>query len=208
MKHLSPATLLDAVESAAQLPAEEARHLRECGACRAEVDALRAVVARAAADHAPEPPALFWDHFAARVSAAVRTGSPSPESASWFGRLPRPLTTWAAVAAAALLIVSAIWRVTLQAPTPVGPRPQVTVTTAAGDPAATALAASPADNVDADERWAVVRIAAEDLAWDDAHDAGIGARPGDAEGVALELTADERSELVRLLDRELKRNGV
>ena len=65
-----------------------------------------------------------------------------------------------------------------------------------------------ADNVDADERWAVVRVAAEDLAWEDVQEAGIAASPGAAEDVALRLTADERSELARLLDQELKRNGV
>jgi hypothetical protein len=64
------------------------------------------------------------------------------------------------------------------------------------------------DNPDTDARWAVVRVAAEDLAWEDVRDAGIAATPGAAEGVALELTADERSELARLLDREMKRNGV
>jgi len=62
--------------------------------------------------------------------------------------------------------------------------------------------------VDADERWAVVRAAAEDLAWEDVQAAGIAASPGATEDVVLQLTADERSELARLLDQELKRNGV
>ncbi len=209
MKHLSHATLLDAIESPSPLAPPQARHLQECAACRADVDRLRAVLARAAGDRAPEPSPLFWDHFTARVSAALRAVSVSPESTSWVGRLQRPLTTWAvAVTATVLVILSVVWRVTLHAPTPVGPVTPAPAMTAAGNRAASALVAPAADNVDADERWAVVRVAAEDLAWEDVHDAGIGARPGAAEGVALELTAEERSELARLLDRELKRNGV
>jgi hypothetical protein len=53
-----------------------------------------------------------------------------------------------------------------------------------------------------------VRAAAEDIAWEDVQEAGISAVPGSAEGVALELSADERLELARLLDHEMKRNGV
>ncbi len=210
MKHLSRATLLEAIESPAQLPAPDARHLRECSGCRAQVDALRAVLARAAGDRAPEPSPLFWEHFAARVSAAVRSEPMPRTSSAWVSRLSRPMTTWAvAVVAAVLVIVSVVWRVTLHAPTPVGPGPMPAATaSSAATPGATALVAPPADNLDADERWAVVRVAAEDLAWEDVHDAGIGARPGAAEAVALELTAAERSELARLLDRELKRNGA
>jgi hypothetical protein len=64
--------------------------------------------------------------------------------------------------------------------------------------------------VDADEdpAWAVVRAAADDLPWEEAHAAGLSARPDAVEGLALELTAEERLELARLLGQELKRNGV
>ena len=64
------------------------------------------------------------------------------------------------------------------------------------------------DNIEADEAWAVVRAAAEGLAWEDAHAVGISAYPGSAEGIALELTAEERAELGRLLNTEMKRSGV
>ena len=64
------------------------------------------------------------------------------------------------------------------------------------------------DDADTDEAWAVVRTAAIDLNWDDVREAGISAHPGDVERVALELSADERVELVRLLGEDLKRNGV
>ena len=68
-------------------------------------------------------------------------------------------------------------------------------------------AASDESDVDADEAWAVVRVAAQDLRWEEAHAAGLTAYPGSAEGLALELTADERFELVRLLDAGTRQKG-
>ena len=56
--------------------------------------------------------------------------------------------------------------------------------------------------------WAVVRTAVEGVTWEDVHRAGIAPRPGSAERVALELNADERAELRRLLDEEIKRTGA
>lgn len=202
MKHLTRAELLDVVESR-ELPAARNRHLEQCRACRARADALRAVLARAADDRVPEPSPLFWEHFANRVSEAVRTESMAPDSTPWLGRLRRPLATWAVAAAAAVLVIlTVVWRATLHAPT----MPRVAQTVATPDGAPREVPAL--DNPDADERWAVVRAAAEDLAWEDVHDAGISARPGSTDGVVLELTADERLELARLLDHEMKRNGV
>ena len=208
MKHLTRTELLEAVESPAQGPSRHARHLDECAACREEVAALRAVLARAADDPLPEPSPLFWDHFSARVAEAVRGESISAR-ASWLSHVRRPLTTWAVAAATLVLaIMTVLWRATLHAPSPAGP-PTMPSSVASTAPARSdGLAPLPVDNPDTDARWAVVRVAAEDLAWDDVRDAGISADPGAAEGVALELTADERSELARLLNRELKRNGV
>jgi hypothetical protein len=208
MKHLTHAELLEAVESPAQAPSQHARHLDECAACRADVEALRAVLARAADDRLPEPSPLFWDHFTTRVSEALRD-EPIPSSAPWLSRLQRPLTTWAVVAAALVLaIVTVLWRATLHAPSSIAPAPMSTTVASTAPARSDDVAPLPADNPDTDARWAVVRVAAEDLAWDDVHDAGISADPGAAEGVALELTAAERSELARLLDRAMKRNGV
>ena len=205
MNHLTHDELLDAAESP-QVPAAHTGHLRECASCRESVESFRAVLARAADDRLPEPSPLFWDHFSARVSEAVRGAGSSPEPSSWLTPLRRPLTTWAmAGAALVLVIVTVVWRATLHAPSPLGPH--LTPSTIATSPSAN-LPATAADNPDADARWAVVRVAAEDLRWEDVRDAGIAATPGDAEGVALELTADERSELARLLARELKRNGA
>jgi hypothetical protein len=202
MKHLTDTELLDAIELP-QASAAHARHLQECAACRREADALRAVRLAAAEDHTPDPSPLFWDHFSARVSEAVRAESNAPGTPPWFSRLQPPRATWAVVAAAAVLVIlTVVWRATLHAPATPGTMPAVAIN------AMPAPERPLADNPDADERWAVVRAAAEDLAWEDVHEAGISAVPGSAEGVALELTADERRELARLLDQEMKRNGV
>lgn len=203
MRHLTRAELLDVAESS-ELPVAHARHLEQCNTCRVEADGLRGVLARAADDPVPEPSPLFWEHFANRVSEAVRAESIAPDSTPWVGRLQRPLATWAVVAGAAVLVIlTVVWRATLHAPT----MPRVAQTVVTPDSAASNQMPA-VDNPDADERWAVVRAAAEDLAWEDVHEAGISARPGSTDGVVLELTADERSELARLLDHEMKRNGV
>ena len=62
-----------------------------------------------------------------------------------------------------------------------------------------------ADDIDADDAWAVVRNVADQVEWDDAHDAGISTRPDAAERMTAELTTREQSELARLLQRELNR---
>lgn len=209
MTHLSNAELVDLIEDAAgaQLPDERRRHADGCPSCRVRVDGLRAVLERALADEETQPSPLFWDHFAARVAEAVRhetPGADQPPAARW----PVPArATWAAVAAmAVLMMLAVVWRATLHAPDSVG---RATTTVEAPGPRLhDAASASLRDEVDADEAWAVVRTAAEGLGWDDAQAAGISAHPGSAEGVALELTAEERSELGRLLAAEMKRRGA
>jgi len=209
MKHLSRAELVDFIEASPRMPAGRTRHVSTCDECRAEADALRSMRALAATDEIPEPSPLFWDHFSARVADAVREETPGEDATAWM-RWPRaPLATWAAAATMAVLVMmTVVWRTTLHAPAPsMGP---AMAGAAAGNgtvPLAAAAAGGEGD-VDADEAWAVVRVAAQDLRWEEAHAAGLSAHPGAAEGLALELTADERSELARLLDKELKHTGV
>jgi hypothetical protein len=114
--------------------------------------------------------------------------------------------TWAtAVSIVTLIAAITIWRATLHAPSPAFP---VTRQASVADVVLPGPGVSDADDVDADEAWAVVRAAAVDLNWDDVHAAGIAAHPGDVEKVALELNADERHELARLLHEDLKHNGA
>ena len=207
MTHLTHDELLDAAESP-RAPSQHAAHLDGCATCRDEVESLRVVLARAADDRVPEPSPLFWDHFSTRVSDAIRDHASTRETGSWVVRLQHPVTRWATAGAALVLVIlTVVWRATLHAPSPVGPQPAVS-TIASTAPTSADLAGPAADNPDSDARWAVVRVATENLAWEDVRDAGIVATPGAAEGVALELTADERSALARLLDREMKRKGA
>lgn len=204
MKHLTTAELIDLVESSPELPAARARHATTCAECRAEADTLRAVLALAVADDVPSPSPLFWDHFSSRVAEALR----GEEPATATGWLRRPLTRWAAAGTmAALVILTVVWRATVYAPDHVK-----TPSTAAAVDDRNAPSASPAilatDDANDDEAWAIVRAAADDLHWDDAQAAGLSARPAAIEGLALELSAAERTELARLLNEELKRNGV
>lgn len=198
MKHLDESQLVDLAEGGLDAPAAE--HVEECDACRARVALLREALTDAQTDERFEPSPLFWDHFSARVSDAIRGEEPLPEPPGWTTWLRNPATAWATTASIAiLLMVGALWRATLNAPV----FPTVTA------PASNAAAAPPAaDDVDRDDAWAMVRSAADGLAWEDVTAAGITAHPGSAEGVAMELTADERAELARLIESDMKGSGA
>ncbi len=199
MKHLSRAELVDLIDASASLPAERSQHVEACAQCREEVELLRAVRSLAAADEAPEPSPLFWDHFCARVAEELRR---EPVPAPRHRWISVPFATWAVAATivVVLLTSTAVWRTTVHAPAP-----HVPAQMSAPSDLATV---EPADDVDSDEAWAVVRAATADLAWEDAHEAGITPRPGEIENVALQLNAAERIELERLLDEDMKRNGA
>ena len=209
MTHLNDAELVDLIENAPQLPANRRQHAESCPTCRSQSEALRTTLAEAVLDSPPEPSPLYWDHFATRVSAAIRAEAPGSAAPRLFHR---PVVTLAAAASVALFVVMlGVWRATLDAPAPT--RVAVNGTTeaplGAGNPALEVPSRmNDSDDIEADETWAVVRTAAEDLAWEDAHAVGISAHPGSAEGIALELTPEERTELARLLDGELKRSGA
>lgn len=201
MKHLSRTEFIDLLDSPSALPPDRVRHVETCAECRAQLDALRETTRAALEDVGAEPSPLFWDHFAARVTAAVRDEPAPAAPAPW---LRAPMLTWATAASIImLLVVGTVWRTTVHAPGQAAPVARLTPT-----PDIMLTAPRVADDVDDDEAWAVVRAAAVDLDWDDVHAAGISAHPGDVENVALELSAEERAELARLLDQDLKRNGA
>lgn len=207
MNHLSQPELIDFVEDAAALPAERVRHASSCETCREAVDALRATLDLAAADDVPAPSPLYWDHLSSRIGDAVRD-EPAPRSQG-HGPWRWAIGTWGVATTATLLALMLILRATVHAPVPAGPPDaRSTPGTTAAPVSAAIVPVEPVLNADDDEAWAVVRVAADDLGWDEAHAAGLAARPGSAEGIALELTAEERIELGRLLGPELKRNGV
>ena len=211
MRHLNRAELVDFIEASPLLPAGRARHASTCNQCRAEADALGSTRALATTDEVPEPSPLFWDHFSARVTDAVREEEPGRDldAAAATGWRRSPFATWAAVATMAVLVMmTVVWRTTLHAPAPAMGSAVSGAAAGKGTVAPAVAAAGDESDVETDEAWAVVRAAAQDLRWEEAHAAGLSAHPGAAEGLALELTADERSELARLLDKELKHTGV
>jgi hypothetical protein len=200
--------------AAPALPADRLRHLETCEPCRTRWQALRASIDEARSDEAPEPSPLFWDFFAARVADAIRHESPAgvaPAPRTWEWRRHQ-LAQWAIAASIATLVMMAVvWRATLQAPDPPGSSSAVRIAAGRAEGAGVGASAPGGlipDDVEKDAAWAVVRTAAEGLRWEDAHAAGITAGPGAAEGLALELTNDERAELARLIDTEMKRRGA
>jgi len=196
--HLSRAEFVDLIESSPALAPERAQHLKHCQRCRERAETLRSVRAMTSADDMPEPSPLFWDHFSARVAEQLRSEPAPAPSPRWS---PVPYATWAVAGVVIVLLISTVvWRTTLHAPSPATP--------AQLSAAVDVVSVDPVDDLDNDEAWAVVRAATADLAWEDAHDAGISAHPGDVENAALQLNSAERIELERLLDEDMKRNGA
>jgi hypothetical protein len=124
-----------------------------------------------------------------------------PATISWRERLWRPGTAWAAGIASVALAVAISHSMLPRAPLNTASSIVLKAPTAAAVSAGLELP----DDIDADDAWAVVRNVADQVEWDDAHDAGISTRPDAAERMTAELTAREQSELARLLQRELNR---
>jgi hypothetical protein len=204
MTHLSDTEFVDLVDGV--LPAARAAHVTRCDTCRNQVDAMRAVLSAAASD-VPEPSPLFWAHLSENVRGAV--AEQPIERAGWFGWLHIGRAWPAAAALATLVLIVGIWRAM---PTPshrtAVPGTAVTITPPTASVTSSGNDADIDDDIDADEAWALVRTVADDVPWDQTHDAGISARPGAAERIALQLSPAERKELARLLEDELRRSGA
>ena len=187
MTHLADGRIADAVEGA--LDADGLAHLTACAACTRRVDAARAMLEAVRGVPAADPSPMFWQHFGARVDAAINRPAPAR---TW-------LIPWRAgwLAAAAVILLSAIGFHQF-APAP-----------GAGDPpVAPRLATSSDAAADDDEAWEVMRSLAGDLDYDDMVAAGMEPRPGSVDGAATELSSEEQAELVRLIQDELKRTGA
>jgi hypothetical protein len=192
MNHLTPDELIDAVEGT--LDPALRTHLTRCAACGEEAARLHAILQEAKAIDIPEPSPLFWDHFSTRVRAAIETEQ-APER-SW---LPDWLRWQVLAPVAALALLVAALSVSMpRAPEPV-PVPEI----AAADPAA-AVEDLAMMGV---EEWAVVSAIVGTVEFDQAREAGIAVKPGDAERIALQLNAAEQQELVRLIKEEMQKAG-
>lgn len=195
-RHLTDAELVDCVGHA--LPQQRAAHLETCEMCRGRVALLRATieeVERADPDDVPEPSPLFWDQLSRRVSDAIAE-EPPVRRFTWMGLVP--------VAAALVLFVGtlSVW-IQKRSVTP----PDAASVARVESPQTAIDADAPLD-LDADMEWSLVQVAADDLEWESVSDAGIGAKPGSAERVAIEMSAAERRELERLIEVEIKQTGA
>jgi len=202
MRHLDEAELVDAVDGV--LSASREAHLQQCATCTGRAQALRDAMRglQRATDAVPEPSPFFWEHFSRRVHDAVREDRVATQATGWWrpGRL-------AALAAAAAVVIAAATTVILKPSRLSDDRRAEPV--AVGQQQATSDQTQPgALDVDSDPDWALVRAVADDLRWEDAPEAGINARPGAADSVAVEMSPAERQELARLIEDELKRAGA
>lgn len=201
MSHLSHDELLAAAEGRTAPPG----HLAACASCRSEVEALAAVLREVTSVQVPEPSPVFWEHFSARVrerteeEAAGQTpaANQKPGGYTWAWRFAA-----AAVTAIALLVAGGRlleWRPSTPA---VPARPAAMAQAAAA--AATPVSADEAPA--ADEAWGAFDAVASEA--DSTGDAFATTAPGLAEDAVLQLTDEERGELIRLLENELARRGA
>lgn len=190
MTHLREEEVVDLIEG--QLSAERSRHAEACASCRSQAEMLGAVLRTVRVDDVPEPSPLFWEHLSARVAERIDAG-PAP-ARDWTGWLSAGRMRVAIAAVALVLIAGITWRTLL----PGGP--QVTEQTVEESAVDT-------EKIEADA-WELVEAAADDLDLDDLHALGINVRPDSADRMVLELTEQERLELARLLEDEMKRTGA
>jgi len=204
MTHLDPVQLVDLLEGNA--PPAAVAHLEECRECTAQLSSLRSEMAAISADHAPEPSPFFWEHFSRGVNERID----APPS-GWMHWTSQPRLA-AALAGVVLLIGVALGARMLITP---HVTTEITTTAAAGPGSGDSVTGSqgstveaPPDDVESDGAWAVVRTAAQDLAYEDAAAEGIAPQPGSAEIAVLRMSSEERAELARLIENELKRTGA
>jgi hypothetical protein len=202
MRHLNEEDLIDLAEDAR--PEGSAPHLVSCESCRRQLADLRAVMSAAVGVEVPEPSPLFWQHLSARVREAVS----NEDRASASARVP-PWLGWRAVvpsvAVAAVVLAAAI---TLRMELPravVGPK-GLTPHSAAVEEATPG-----ADDVVSladDASLGLIAGLAGDLDWDAGVEAGLSTQVGAVDRAVLELSANERMELQRILKEELSRSGA
>jgi hypothetical protein len=200
MAHLSPEELCDLIEvegHAEVSPSSQRIHLTECSACQLRLDDAKKVLALVSDVAVPEPSPLFWDHLSVRVRDAVRLEREAPASPwkGWLSWRTWPTGQAVAVGAVASVVVLAsavaIWR---ESPSPTAP-----ISTAAGDQLGAGDAPLPEDEAS----LSLLAGLAGELSWEDVSEAGLSMRRGTVESVMMELTAEERLELQRLLQKEL-----
>jgi hypothetical protein len=180
--HLTPQLIVEAIDGT--LGAAARAHLGACGACRAEVDRVGAILQEAeSAAPVREPSPLFFDHFEDRVREATSTIPVSSQVPRWDAWWRPAVLVGAALAVIAVMVV---------APRLMPPAP-------AADLVIAELDSAPAMDI---ESWDLVVSLTDDLGWDDVQQV---ARPkaGVADAVIDELSPQERAAFVKLLKQEM-----
>lgn len=200
MNHLSRSEFVDVAEN--RLGGDRLRHLDACADCRREALALTDTLAAIRTEDVPEPSPLFWDHLSARISEAI-DHEPLPQPA-WLRWLPlgrvRVAAAGLALVVFALLAGYVGWISRSLTQPPPSLVEQTLQDTETVDPDVLDASLPP-------DAWDVIAAAAGQLEIEEAHEAGLAPRPGPVERVTLDLTPQERGELLRLIEDEMKGNG-
>jgi hypothetical protein len=171
------------------------RHLDRCPACRDALATARAALSTTQVD-TPEPSPLFWDHFSARVRAAIEAEPRPPRS--WWEAWRTSAVAFACTMMLAVGLLGLLREGIHQ------PRATSTAT-------ATLDTADPVDTANDDPALDFLADAASDVLPDaadvNAVDSGLDVRPQAIDHAMTSLSADERAELGRLLQDALKRVG-
>jgi hypothetical protein len=180
MTHLTSDELIDAMDGV--LAQERQAHASECGACRRQLDELAAVVKHTRDVDVPEPSPLFWQHLSANVNAAIdrQMDHAGPRWLRWQILLP--------LGAVAMLVAALVFSLPDIRRAPAPPAGHVAIGDRQPEP----------------DQWGTVAELVGEFDLDAAAETGV-LEPGLAEEAVLQLTAEERAELTRLLQAELSR---
>ena len=201
MRHLQSDDLIDLAEGARL--ESSAPHLQTCDQCRRRLADLRASMSAAADVDVPEPSPLFWDHFSARVRAAIAADG-APRRVLW-DRLAVPIS----IAACAAVIIAAV--VTLRVGRTPGFVPSRAIPMASHTPWADDRADADVAPLPDDPSLDLVADLASQVTqadWDSAGVQGLEMHEDAADNAIGQLSAGERRELQRLLKEELTRRGA
>lgn len=191
MNHLTATEFVDALDGT--LDEGRLRHLDDCAMCSTQIGELRSALASGLGVDQPEPSPLFWESFPDRVNEGLRRTA--VEDSRWMSWLLSPRAFAAAAALIVLTVIGASWQ-----------RQSAEHRLDRGTVADSDSGFEP-NEVDSEEGWAAVRAAAENVPWDQVHDAGLSTRPGHVERALSTLTDRERARLIALIEEDLKKAG-
>lgn len=218
MTHCTPDELIDVVDgarSSASVP-----HLRDCAACRAQLDELRAAMGEMAAVEVPEPPSHYWRQLSAHVRDAVEREQAGSRWRHWFRVDVAWQTAWP-VAAAAVLVVAVLvaprGRFERRSPSMSTASPGAGTPTVASSSSGTLEpervdgSRTPHETAVGDSVNESLIAFMQDLAEGmDADSVGASLRPdvSVADAVVEELSDDERIEMQRLIQEAMRGSGA